>query len=256
MKEKILEIQNLTAGYERGPVIKNVSLSLEPGEFVVLVGPNASGKSTLLKAILRLNRIFQGNVFFKGQDISSISRRKLAQSIAYLPQENGQEFSFSLEEVVMMGRFPHNPLFYDTALDKEKTEEALRIVGLWEKRKERFSILSGGEKRRAVIARAIAQESELLLLDEPTLHLDLNYQLEISALLKKLSGLGKSILAVYHDLWLACLFAHRILALKSGSLFSQKPDLVVTSNFISQLYDLNLDLLPPDYLNYKNRFLW
>ncbi|MGB9553647.1 MAG: ABC transporter ATP-binding protein [bacterium] len=256
MSEKILEIQNLTAGYGEKAVIKEVSFTVERGELVILLGPNASGKSTLLKAILRINQVFQGKVLFKGEDVFSIPRRKLAQKIAYLPQENGQEFSFSLEEVVMMGRFPHSPFFYDTALDKEKTESALRAVGLWEKRKEKFSSLSGGEKRRAVIARALAQESELLLLDEPTLHLDLNYQLEVSALLRKLAELGRSVLAVYHDLWLASLFAHRVLTMKSGLLLSQELPLQAELDFWSQLYDLNLDLIPKENFEHRVRFLW
>ncbi|MCR4433750.1 MAG: ABC transporter ATP-binding protein [Caldiserica bacterium] len=256
MMEKLLEIVELTAGYDRGPVIRDITFSLKSGEFTVLVGPNASGKSTLLKAILRMNKIFRGKALFKGQDVSTIPRRKLAREIAYLPQENGHEFPFSLEEVVIMGRFPHNPLFFDTPLDREKTEEALRNVDLWEKRKERFATLSGGEKRRAVIARAIAQGSELFLLDEPTLHLDLNFQLEISSLLRKLAERGMAVLAVYHDLWLATLFAHRILAMKSGILLQEFSPKDVTPNFASQLYDLNLNLLPEDVHNYRGRFLW
>lgn len=256
MKEKLLEIVGLSAGYDQGPIIRDISFSLAPGEFLVLVGPNASGKSTLLKAILRMNRIFQGKVFFQGVEVVSIPRRKLAQEIAYLPQENGHEFPFSLEEVVMMGRFPHNPLFYDTPLDREKTEEALRTVGLLEKKKEKFATLSGGEKRRGVIARAIAQGSQLFLLDEPTLHLDLNYQLEISSLLRKLAEMGMSVLAVYHDLWLASIFAHRIMTMKSGSLLSQYSPLEITPDFVSQLYDLDLNLFPEGGRDYRNRFLW
>ncbi|MCR4428690.1 MAG: ABC transporter ATP-binding protein [Caldiserica bacterium] len=254
--DKILEVLDLSAGYERGPVIEKVNFFLKPGDFVVLVGPNASGKSTLLKAILRINRIYKGRVLLEGRDIFLLPRRQIAREVAYLPQENGHEFPFNLEEVVGMGRFPHSPLFFDTPTDREKIEEALKQVGLWEKRKEKFGNLSGGEKRRGVIARALAQGSKVLLLDEPTLHLDLNFQLEVSSLLKDLSRSGIAVLAVYHDLWLPRLFARRILAMKSGKLVKELTPEEVTPYFVSQLYGIEPSLFPSFSLGKKGDFLW
>jgi len=237
---ELLQIQGLRAGYSNKPII-DVDLEVKEGEFVALVGQNGSGKTTLLRAILRMIPIFSGEVLLGGQSIFSLSRRQIARQIAYLPQENGQDFPFSLEEVVLMGRFPHNPILPESAYDREKAREALKKVALSEKSGQRFDTLSGGEKRRAAIARALAQESSFLLLDEPTSHLDLKYQLEISQLLRQLAEEGKAILAVYHDIWLVSSFAHRILAMKEGKIFGEFLSEEITPSLIAKIYDLGRD---------------
>lgn len=254
--EKILEVLGLSAGYDKGAVIEGVNFCLNKGDFAVLVGPNASGKSTLLKAILHINKIFQGKVLFSGRDLHSLPRREIAQKVAYLPQENGHEFPFSLEEVVSMGRFPQSPLFFETQSDRKKTEEALKQVGLWKKRGEKFGSLSGGEKRRGVIARALAQGSQVLLLDEPTLHLDLNFQIEISSLLRQLSRSGITVLAVYHDLLLPRMYADRILAMKDGTLIKELTPDEINPSFISNLYEIEPGWFSSNSFGKKRDFLW
>ena len=238
MSEKLLEVKNLAGGYGEKKVFSGVSFSLFKGEFVSLVGPNASGKTTLLRAILRILPSLEGEIIWRGLSLRRVPRRQAARFMAYVPQENGLDFPFSLEEVVAMGRFPHNPLFRETKADREKTREALAIVGLSGKEKDHFSSLSGGEKRRALIARALAQESELLLLDEPTLHLDLKYQLEITMLLSELVKNGLAILAVYHDIHLARLFADRLLLMKNGQLKGEFRGQELSEEIIADLFDL------------------
>jgi iron complex transport system ATP-binding protein len=147
--------------------------------------------------------------------------------------------SFSVEEMAMMGRFPHQASWTDTSNDRRIVHNALLRVGMWEKRDRLFTQLSGGEQQRVLIARALAQEAEFLLLDEPTLHLDVKYQLEISQLLKQLAGEGLGILAVYHDLRLAQLYADRIVMLKDGKLIGDSTAAALNVEQVRQLFDID-----------------
>ncbi len=238
MREKLLEVKNLAGGYGEKRVFSDVSFSLFKGEFVSLVGPNASGKTTLLRALLRLLPFLEGEIIWRDISLRRLPRKRTARFMAYVPQENGLDFQFSLEEIVAMGRFPHSPLLGDRKADRGKIQEALSTVGLCGKEKSIYSSLSGGEKRRALIARALAQEGELLLLDEPTLHLDLKYQLEITVLLSQLKQKGLAVLAVYHDIHLARLYADRVLLMKEGRLRGELQGEALSDGVIADLFGL------------------
>ena len=235
-----LSLCQLSAGYQKGsPILKDLSIGFHCRAFVALVGPNGSGKTTMLRSILGLANIHAGSILWRNQVIAQIPRRELARHIGFLPQQNGEPLSFSVEEMAMMGRYPHQSYWTDSRNDRRIVQNALLRVGMWEKKDRFFSKLSGGEQQRVLIARALAQEAEFLLLDEPTLHLDVRYQLEISHLLKQLANEGLGILAVYHDLRLAQLYADRIVMLKHGKLIADTTAVELNVEHVKQLFDID-----------------
>ncbi|MCX5974542.1 MAG: ABC transporter ATP-binding protein [Coprothermobacterota bacterium] len=240
MKNPDLSICRLSAGYQKGkPVLEDLSIGFHSQTFVALVGPNGSGKTTMLRSILGMANIYAGRILWRDQAIAQIPRRELARHIGFLPQQTGESLSFSVEEMAMMGRYPHQSSWTDTRNDRRIVQNALLRVGMWEKKNRFFSKLSGGEQQRVLIARALAQEAEFLLLDEPTLHLDVRYQLEISHLLKQLANEGLGILAVYHDLRLAQLYADRIVMLKHGKLIADTTAAELNVEQVRQLFDID-----------------
>ncbi|NIE59600.1 MULTISPECIES: ABC transporter ATP-binding protein [unclassified Burkholderia] len=195
-------------------VLDSVTLSVAKGEFVGLVGPNGSGKTSLLRCVFRYARPDAGRVALDAQDVWRMRPRAVAQRVAVLQQETPDDFGLTVDELVGMGRTPHQrPFDAETADDRRIVESALHDVGLVERRAQRFASLSGGEKQRALLARALAQQPELLLLDEPTNHLDLRHQLELLARVRRL---GIATLATIHDLNLAAAYCERLHVLAHG----------------------------------------
>ncbi|MEI6308752.1 MAG: ABC transporter ATP-binding protein [bacterium] len=239
-----LEVDGLSGGYGEGLIFQGVHFSLPRGQFAALVGPNGSGKTTLLRGILGLLPQQSGSVRLDGREVHEYGRRELAKRVSLLIQEDSESFPFSVEEIVMMGRFPHNPFFPDTPQDRQAVQDSLERVGLARKAKKPYLQLSGGEKRRAMIARSLAQEAQLLLLDEPTLHLDLRYQLETTALLRQLAESGLAVLAVYHDFRLASMYAQRVLLFQEGRLVSDCPPGEVDPQQALDLYGLDAKFAP------------
>lgn len=239
-----LEVKGLSGGYGEGWIFEGIHFSLLRGQFAALVGPNGSGKTTLLRGILGLLPKQNGSVRLEGREVRDYSRRELAKRVSLLIQEDGESFPFSVEEIVMMGRFPHNPFFPDTSQDRQAVQDALERVGLARKVKKPYLQLSGGEKRRVMIARSLAQEAQLLLLDEPTLHLDLRYQLETTALLRQLTDSGLTVLAVYHDFRLASMYSQRILLFQEGRLVGDCPPGEVHPQQVLDLYGLDARFAP------------
>ncbi|MDR0730232.1 MAG: ABC transporter ATP-binding protein, partial [Treponema sp.] len=211
-----LEVNHVSIDLSRRDIVKDVSLKVEEGQFVGLIGPNGSGKSTLLKAIYKVLSPREGAIFLNGEDLIRARPRLIARSMAVVGQFNELDFDFSVREMVMMGRTPHKTLLeQDTQEDFEITARALALVDLGAYADRSYQSLSGGEKQRVVLARAIAQEPQLLVLDEPTNHLDIKYQLQILSIVKKL-GIG--VLAALHDLSLAAEYCDYLYVLHSGSL--------------------------------------
>jgi iron complex transport system ATP-binding protein len=214
----ILEVAGISCAYDGADVLSDVSVRLSPGDFVVVAGPNGSGKSTLIRALSRVLRPRLGSALLDGGDLYAISARRSAQAIAVLPQETTVEFEFSCEEVVLMGRAPHLGRFEtETARDLQVVQEAMERTGTWDLRKRAIAELSGGERQRVLLARAFAQEPKVLLLDEPTAHLDLSFQVQILRLVRSLRDEKKTaVLASLHDLNLAAAYADRLLLLSKG----------------------------------------
>lgn len=199
-------------------LIDDVSFSLAPGERLTIVGPNGAGKSTLLRCLYRAHRPRRGVVRLGGEDIWETSPKALARMVAVVLQETPSTFPFSVRDVVLMGRIPwRKGLAHWSDLDRARTEHALEHLRLTDLAQRQFSTLSGGEKQRVLVARALAQEPKLLILDEPSNHLDIRHQLEILALLK---GLKITIVTTLHDINLAAGFATRAAILHQGRLLA------------------------------------
>lgn len=233
-----LEVENLSYSYGGKPAIDGVSIKVDYGEFVGIIGPNGSGKSTLLKNIYRGLTPGKGKILLDGYDLISMNHRESALRMAVVSQENDVPFDFSVEEIVAMGRSPHKKLFdIDTADDRKIVMHALEHLGIENMAKRNYLTLSGGEKQRVIIARAMAQECDFLVLDEPTNHLDINYQMQI---FDSIGHVSDTVLAAIHDLNMAALYCDRLYALKDGKVrYEGTPEEVLTEENIYDLYGVS-----------------
>lgn len=222
-------------------IIDDIQLSVETGAFVGLLGPNGSGKSTLLRCIYRGLKPDAGTISLDGADLLAMPPREAAQRMAVVLQESPVQFDFTVQEMVLMGRTPHKRAFdQDTIDDWEIVADALARVNMLDLSERNFGTLSGGEKQRVLIARALAQKSQFLVLDEPTNHLDIRYQLEILDIVRELPV---TTLAALHDLNLASLYCDRLYVLSEGRVVaSGAPDDVVTADLIYEVYGVRADV--------------
>jgi iron complex transport system ATP-binding protein len=233
-----LTLDKVDLGYHGRIVVKGVSLEVCTKEVVGLIGPNGSGKSTLLKAMCGLLNPTLGRVALDDTEIAKISRETLARKIGVVPQLPSLPESFSVLDTVLMGRYPHLGLMrYESKKDIEIVCEALRRTGIEHLTDRRVGEISGGERQRVVIARALAQEPMFLLLDEPTAHLDIQHQLEVMELVSSLAASGLGVAIALHDFSLASRFCHRLVMLKDGSVFKEGiPKDVMTTENIKQVF--------------------
>jgi ABC-type cobalamin/Fe3+-siderophores transport system ATPase subunit len=219
--------------------IRGLSFSLSPGEVVGLIGPNAAGKTTVIRLLSRVLEPSRGEILIAGQAASRLPRSAVARQVAVVPQDVPHAFPYTVEQLVLMGRFPHAPgRFFESREDVAIAREAMAITGVEALAAEPMDRLSGGERQRVVIARALAQRPRLLVLDEPTAHLDLRYQAECVALLRRLhhdEGLG--ILLVSHDLNLAAEVSDRLLLMAGGAAVSAgTPEDVMQESVLEAVY--------------------
>ena len=238
-----LEVRNLSVAIHRKPIVSDVSLTVGDGEFVGMLGPNGCGKSTTLRAIYRLNRKYSGQILWDGQDERAIAQKEFARRVAVVSQFNDIAFDFTVREVVLMGRAPHmGMLSRETDSDQEIVAQSLDMVDMAHFSDRSFASLSGGEKQRVILARALAQKPEFLILDEPTNHLDIKHQLQTLAIAR---DLGVSCLAALHDLAMASRFIDRVCLMKAGSVVASGPvEEVVTSERIHEVYDVEARVTP------------
>lgn len=235
----ILDVMGVTCGYGSAAVLEDVTLKVARGEMLGIVGPNGSGKSTLLKAMSRVLPPRQGSILLQENDLYQMRPSRAAQHLAVVPQEAGLDFPFTVEAVVMMGRIPHLKRFQrEGPRDREIVRAALRQTNTLELAERLVTELSGGEKQRVLIARALAQEPEVLFLDEPTSFLDLNYQIEIMELLNRLRyEQGLTVVMVVHDLNLASQYCDNLLVIKNGRIFTAgNPTQVLNEDLIREVY--------------------
>ncbi|MBS5822988.1 MAG: ABC transporter ATP-binding protein [Clostridium argentinense] len=223
-------------------ILKGLDINAHKKEFVGIIGPNGSGKSTLLKCIYRTLKPTSGTVFLDGKDIKSFSMKESAKKMAVVAQHNNYNFDFSVSDMVLMGRAPHKKFIEkDNAEDYKIMKECLDKVGMLGYINRSFSSLSGGEKQRIILARALAQKTECLILDEPTNHLDIKYQLQFMATVKKL---GITVISAIHDLNIAALYCDKIYAIKSGKVVSYgTPKEVLTTELIKDLYEVDAKVM-------------
>jgi iron complex transport system ATP-binding protein len=235
-----LRASNLVGGYGERAVLHGVSLAVEPGEMLAIVGPNGAGKSTLLRLLGGSLKPWQGTVELLGAPLDSFERRALARRLAFVGQENTVAFSFTVLEVVLMGRAPHLGSFhFESSRDLMLAREALERFDLLALATRPIQELSGGERKRVFLARALAQEPRVALLDEPTAHLDLRHVAEIFARFGELRAeRGLSVVATLHDLNAAALYADRVLLLKNGMTMGWgAPHEVLTEDKLREVYE-------------------
>jgi len=235
----MLRVEGLSGGYGKEAVIKGVSFEVKRGDFLGIIGPNGSGKSTLLRLMSRALLPQGGEVFFIDREITRMRLKELCRKVAFVPQDTVINFSFSIWEIVLMGRIPHlKRLQHETENDFAVAKQALVSTDSFHLRGKRIDELSAGERQRVIVAKALTQEPLLLLLDEPTSHLDIGYQIEILDLLKRLNRENHlTVVVVLHDLNLALEYCQRIILLNEGRIFtSGSPQEVVTSQNIESVY--------------------
>jgi len=241
----VLSATNLTCGYDGRAVLRDVSLTLRRGDFLGVLGPNGCGKSTLVKALSGVLPVWSGTVTLFGRDLGTYARREVARRLAVIPQDIVPFFAFRVWDIVLMGRTPHLPrLRRESQRDYEIAYRALEQTDTRHLRDRPVTELSGGERQRVIIARALAQEPEILLLDEPTALLDLNHQLEIFELLHNLNTEHElTILCVSHDLNLAAEYCDRLLLMHEGRIVaSGSPEEILTVEQIAHVYGAEVDV--------------
>jgi iron complex transport system ATP-binding protein len=243
----MLSLEQVSFSYPNRIVLEDVSLGIPRRSFLALIGPNGSGKTTLLRIMSRVLQPQRGRVLLEGHPISRLSARALAKKIAVISSEQSFEFPFSVRDVAAMGRFPHlNRMQRMTALDWEIVEGALKMTCTEALESRPISQLSSGERQRVLVARAIAQEPSVLLLDEPNAHLDISHQIAIFNLLRSLkSDLGVTIVVVLHDLIAAAAFCESVLLLHQGRIVKAgRPEEVITAELIRKTYGADVHVFP------------
>lgn len=221
-------------------ILKSVSFQAENGSFIGLIGPNGSGKSTWLKAFAGLVRYQSGKIEINNKEITKYKPKELAKIIGYVPQDTSIGFDFPVRDVVMMGRHPHIPRFsMERKIDYERVEEALERTAITHLAEQTVTNLSGGQRQMVFIAKAIAQDPSILLLDEPISALDLNRQLQVLELIRELVDEGMTAIAALHDLNLAARFCDQLVLLNQGEvLASGTPKDVLTTERLLESYQV------------------
>lgn len=221
----ILEVAGVHCAYDAHPVLSGVTFRMAPGDVVAVVGPNGSGKTTLLRVVARALRPSAGAVYLDGRDVRQQSGTAVARVLAVVQQDPLPEVGFTVEELVMLGRLPHqNGWAGSRPADLEAVARALEQTGTTHLAERAADRLSGGERQKVLLARALAQEPRVLLLDEPTAHLDIQHQVEVMDLLGRLAAeRGLTVLAVFHDLNLAAGYARRCILMAEGRIRAMGP---------------------------------
>jgi len=241
----MLRAESVSFGYEGGFTLNDVSLTIPAGSLTGLLGPNGCGKTTLLKLLSGVLRPQTGRVMLGDRALTSMTRRELARHVASVPQETHPAFDYSVMEMVLMGRHPHLSAFQlEGPADFGIAREALDATGTRHLADRNYMTLSGGEKQRVVIASALAQSTEVLLLDEPTASLDLRYQLDVASLLARLNRERKvTMVLATHDLNLAASLCERLVVMRGGRILTAGPTReVLTGDTVRQLYDVEADV--------------
>lgn len=238
------DLQGVGMHYGAAQVLAGITLTFAEPQMVALTGPNGAGKSTLLGIMAGLRTGFSGSCLLNGVECAAWKRREYARLVAFVPQSLKLDFPFTAEQVVLMGRTPYAGGLFESPGDWEAVRRAMDLTDTEEFRDRDFRSLSGGERQRVVLASALAQEPKALLLDEPTTFLDLQHQITIYALLRKLSREGLLVIAVTHDLNLAAAYSDRVIALRKGRMEADAaPCEALTVERIRQVFGVDAEWL-------------
>lgn len=239
----LYELRSAGLRYGSYEAMKNVSVAFDARQFVTIAGPNGAGKSTMLSVMAGLQSHYSGECLFSGRDVRRWNRSEFARRVSVVPQSVQIEFPFTAEQVVLMGRTPHAAAMFESDEDAEQVRRAMELTGTLDFRARDFRSLSGGEKQRVVVASALAQSPEALLLDEPTTHLDIEHQVSLYRLLRALAAEGMLVVAITHDLNLASSFADRIVVLRSGELVSDgRPESVFNETTMRDVFRVDAQI--------------
>lgn len=238
-----IDVHNLSHSYGKSPVLKNLTFSVRTGDFFIIIGPNGSGKTTLMKVMSGLLKPRSGQLSILGRPIENYSLRSLARAIAFVPQTIPVDFPFTVTEVVLMGRSPYlGMLGLEQKEDLEIAHQAITFTGIEHLAHRKLDQLSGGEQQRVFIARAICQQPQIILLDEPTASLDLSHQVRIMDLMERLKKDKEvTVVMVSHDVNLAAMYGDRLLLINQGELVHLgTPDEVLTFQTLEEAYGCTL----------------
>ena len=241
IEKNILEVKNISLSYQKDPIVKELDVSFMKGKVSVIIGPNGCGKSTLLKGISRLLKKETGSIILNDTNMDELSNKEIAKQLAFLPQSATAPEDVTVRDVVELGRYPYRKVLQKVSQEEKIiVDEVLEQTGLFHLRDENINNLSGGQKQRVWIAMALAQKTEIILLDEPTTYLDLGHQIEVLNLLKELNETtGQTIIMVLHDLNLASRFSDYMIGMKDGRVvYEGVPTEMMTPTILKDLFGI------------------
>lgn len=239
-----IKVENICFSYGKHPIIKDLSFRISSGEMVCVLGPNGVGKSTLFRILLRLLHQSSGKVMISERDTGGLSVKEMAKLAAYIPQSHEISFSYKVIDMVLMGTTVKTGWSSQPdARQYELAEQKLIQLGIQDLKERDFDKISGGERQLVLIARALAQETKVLIMDEPTANLDYGNQVKVLTQIKNLAGSGYTILQATHQPEQAFLFADKVIAMKDGQLYAYgSPNEIIDKSFIKQLYGIDVEM--------------
>ncbi len=241
MTDDLLKVEGLCKDFGSFHALSDVSFTMGKGRMVGLIGPNGCGKSTMMKCICGIHGITSGNVCIDGVDVASMHSSELAKVVATVPAEPGQTFGMTVMDMVMLGRYPFvDRIWWETKDDEKAVREALRTFGLDDLRRKQVSLCSSGERQRALIAKAYVQEPKLMLVDEPTSHLDMKYKLDVMEYLQSMARSDMTVMVAEHDISLMARYCDTCIIMKNGRIVTiGDPKEVVTADLIREVYEVD-----------------
>lgn len=239
--DDLLKIEHLCKDFGDFHALKDINFSLPRGLLVGLIGPNGCGKSTMMKCICKIHDMTSGSISIEGDDIGSMKPAEVSKLVASVPAESGQTFGMTVMDMVMLGRYPFvDRLWWETVEDEEVVREALKTFGIDHLRRNQVSMLSSGERQRALIAKAYVQQPKLMLVDEPTSHLDMKYKLDVMEYLQNMARSDMTVLVAEHDISLMARYCDLCIIMKKGEIYTiGNPKTVITEDLIRDVYEVD-----------------
>jgi len=241
----LYSLRGLWVRFGPAEILRGIDLDFQEGRLTAVVGPNGAGKSTLMSVLSGYRENYQGSCLFREREIARWKKPELARQMAFIPQMVRLEFPFTAEQVVFMGRTPYCHGLFESPEDREAVRRAMEMTDMLPFAERPFQALSGGERQRVVLASALAQEPEVLLLDEPTTFLDVKHQIGAYSLLRQLARKGIAVIAVTHDLNLATSYCDRIVVIDKGQVAAEgTPDEVLNESLLRDVFEVDVEIRP------------